>query len=506
MDGLNFPKKCDGLNFPKKCDGLNFPKKCDGLNFPKKSKSADNGLNFPKKSKSSDNGLNFPKKAKNADNGLNFPKKANGANIVAHSAPTVTHSVLTAAYSVPTAGYSVSTAGYSVPSVANSSFPTVAHSVAEEHDSEYFANGEAESCDRFTKAFVNEDFNKQIDFDEVFADSFPNVVAQANSQIDNDDETEELNISSVDINVHNATQESTSSSLWNASHIIYGSFHQNDDRFSELSRGFQCTCNAICMLAYMTVNEIHNSSSLDEILHDGDSLYKKVVSDLKAQKKFSHALLSLDEMPECFKTKTQDFFITKQPILSGVLVQNFEERGLPTLHCALESALTQVSSVLLTVGAICSAVVKHNDKYMFFDSHSHGEDCLSASDGSSILIDFPSLEDLISYLYALYDSMSIDTSLQFDLLPLTVRQNEQLSSNITQSGNLLEAYFRDQNLRQQEKAHLNTDKSTSAKKKNNRKMYFKLFKSKARLNPYFKAKERAEKQKARQKPGVLEKE
>ena len=47
-------------------------------------------------------------------------------------------------------------------------------------------------------------------------------------------------------------------------------------------------------------------------------------------------------------------------------MQDFEERGLPTLHFALESALTKVSSVLLTKGAICSAVVKHNNGYMFF--------------------------------------------------------------------------------------------------------------------------------------------
>ena len=36
---------------------------------------------------------------------------------------------------------------------------------------------------------------------------------------------------------------------WNACHILFGSFHQNDRRFSEHSRGFQCTGNAFCMLS-----------------------------------------------------------------------------------------------------------------------------------------------------------------------------------------------------------------------------------------------------------------
>ena len=63
---------------------------------------------------------------------------------------------------------------------------------------------------------------------------------------------------------------------------------------------------------------------------------------------------------------------------------------------------------------------------MFFDSHSHGKNGLSSSDGSSILMYFSCLEDLISYLYALYDSMAIDMSLQFDLMPVPVKRDEQM--------------------------------------------------------------------------------
>ena len=48
---------------------------------------------------------------------------------------------------------------------------------------------------------------------------------------------------------------------WNACHILFGSFHQNDTRFSEHSRGFQCTGNALCMLSYLTCFEIDNSST-----------------------------------------------------------------------------------------------------------------------------------------------------------------------------------------------------------------------------------------------------
>ena len=64
--------------------------------------------------------------------------------------------------------------------------------------------------------------------------------------------------------------------------------------------------------------------------------------------------------------------------------------------------------------------------YAFFDSHLHGKDGLSSSDGSSILMHFSCLEELISYLYTLYDTMAVDMSLQFDLMPVNVKRDEQI--------------------------------------------------------------------------------
>ena len=47
--------------------------------------------------------------------------------------------------------------------------------------------------------------------------------------------------------------------LWNASDLVFGSFHQNDGRFSEHSRGYQCTCIALCMLSYAHCCDVDNS-------------------------------------------------------------------------------------------------------------------------------------------------------------------------------------------------------------------------------------------------------
>ena len=482
----------NGLNFPKKAEnGLNFPKKAEnGLNFPKK---AENGLNFPKKS---ENGLNFPKKS---ENGLNFPKKSE-------------------------------TAEDDMPVAAKCCADSIAK-LCTDSDAKTYANAVTqsftESSLNFAKCFPKECLNVSCDFDDTFADAYPNDVAYINcTTYKNLSLNEEVIIQNTDIEMVEPDPEIEVTScngpcserfiedmdtekplllqpnVWNAEQIICGSFHQNDNRFLDQSRGFQCTCNALCMLV---CEEIKSSSELDKILFAGDVLYNTTVNNLKAQGKFVNSLLSLEEIPDTLEFETVNFLVEKQPITCGTLVSTIENQALPSLHCALETAFTKSTSVLLISGAVCSAVHKRNNLYIFFDSHSHGEDCLSSSDGTSILMSFSCLEDLMAYLYAFYESMRIDLTMQFDLLPISVRKKVYFCTQEKPSENLLEAYFYDQTLRQKQKA-VTTKKSETilnAKKKKDRKEYYRIYRQNVRQqNSKFKAKElvaqRKSKQNARQ--------
>ena len=87
---------------------------------------------------------------------------------------------------------------------------------------------------------------------------------------------------------------------WNARHIVFGSFHQNDRHFSEHSRVVQCTGNVLCMLSYSACHTIDKSSTLDKILCEGDAVYQTIINNLKA---FIHSLLTLDEIPDAFEVE-----------------------------------------------------------------------------------------------------------------------------------------------------------------------------------------------------------
>ena len=310
--------------------------------------------------------------------------------------------------------------------------------------------------------------------------------------------------------------------LWNASDLVFGSFHQNDDRFSEHSRGYQCTSNALCMLSYAHCGDVDYSMVLDKVLCEGDALYQKVIRKLKSDGKFIQHLLSLEEIPDDFEVEIGKFTLEKFRIVSGPLIDT-QDLGFPTLHEVLQSAFLSVSSGLLTIGAICSAVFKKKGSYAFFDSHCHGHNGLSATDSASCLITFSSLDDLVTYMYAFYDSMKLDTIMQYDFLPINVTKSEPINVSKSEDkqsykdemASHLEAYFNDQTLRQAKKTQSNvrsisnvvatisieeSKKASGAKTKKGRSECYKIYKKQSRQSLAFKSKERESKQSTRRNP------
>ena len=145
-----------------------------------------------------------------------------------------------------------------------------------------------------------------------------------------------------------------------------------------------------------------------------------------------------------------------------------------------------------------------NGMYVFFDSHSHGKNGLTSSDSASCLITFSSFDDLVRYMYAFYDSLKLDSNIQFDFLPLKVHKTEKTQRLKDQMNSNLEAYFIDQRLRQAHKTQRKVRsisnnassifngesiKHSGAKKGKDRSEYYKVYKRRCRQNAVFKAKE-----------------
>ena len=162
--------------------------------------------------------------------------------------------------------------------------------------------------------------SKQTHFDIVFLNTFPGVAAKYQLSVSELSEREDIVFSPEHITQQNeplyenviaqhhfnsdslatcsgndmATYQGIRSyeRLWNSSDLVLGSFHQNDVRTSEQSRGYQCTCNALCMLSYSICLDVDNSLMIYKVLCEGDALYQSVISKLKTDGKIVQQLLS----------------------------------------------------------------------------------------------------------------------------------------------------------------------------------------------------------------------
>jgi hypothetical protein len=102
--------------------------------------------------------------------------------------------------------------------------------------------------------------------------------------------------------------------------MIFGSFHQSDARFSQFSRGSQCTCMALTMLIKCYEGFSFTSEFLDQTIVLGDQIYRNVVESLQRQNKFLHKLLKFDELPQNVTLGENHHFIEKCDTLWGLVV------------------------------------------------------------------------------------------------------------------------------------------------------------------------------------------
>ena len=63
---------------------------------------------------------------------------------------------------------------------------------------------------------------------------------------------------------------------------VSASYHQyNENRYSQLTNGTQCTSNSLMFLVHDKQNENLQPRDYDKILDDGNALHESIILDLK---------------------------------------------------------------------------------------------------------------------------------------------------------------------------------------------------------------------------------
>ena len=214
--------------------------------------------------------------------------------------------------------------------------------------------------------------------------------------------------------------------------IVKGNFNQGDEQFSAESRGVQCSCNALVMLCQVqTIFNNIRPYHLDNILQDGDKLYKNSARELQACGQLArNGYFYHDQLPTNVVIRNTSFIINYDELRYGTLDECRESIFEP-LHVELPVAFTVSERNILILGGSMMALYKDttSGQYLFFDSHSRNASGFPDCDGTSCAIIFPNINNLVKYLQALVAKMNLDLT-NFAILPLKITTEQTHRSHI----------------------------------------------------------------------------
>ena len=178
--------------------------------------------------------------------------------------------------------------------------------------------------------------------------------------------------------------------------ILRGTFNQNDRRFPRESRNSQCTANATMALTYKELKEEKDwdPQTMDEILVNGDELYRSCVQYLNEIGKFKHPHLMIDEIKTSFNVANKMIKLEVNDCLVNGVVNAKNDSWVPNLLKGFTEFFGENDAGVITANDLSMAVWKRDDVYYYFDSHSRDSRGIVTSYGTSCILRLMNLEDL----------------------------------------------------------------------------------------------------------------
>ena len=200
--------------------------------------------------------------------------------------------------------------------------------------------------------------------------------------------------------------------------VLLGSYSQSNERFSDLSRGRQCV--PCCLIFLICLSKSNHAGweweELNNIIDNGDNLYT-IVSALN--KRTSDFLMPI-ELPSTICLHDQFYSIKFLNNPFGI-ISSTESGGIGSpLKIGLMDAFGQSKICILILNEYAIAVAKvAANKFVLFDAHSRNKNGLPDSEGTSILMEFSSIDTLHKHIMKLSHALNV-LDQQYEVIPITV--------------------------------------------------------------------------------------
>ena len=212
----------------------------------------------------------------------------------------------------------------------------------------------------------------------------------------------------------------------NHTKTIAARYSQGNVALFGLNAGQQCMAMSLCALIYNNANTINTSSDLVTVMNIGNELYSGL-------SRLSHqSYLMLTELPELVTVLNKTYQLKYSPSYSGNLHAD-DCRLDDFAYCMpLDSALESLkqenfNSYLLTVEYNTVAIYRTNDcTYKIFDAHARDVFGMSHPQGTCVLLEVTSTNDLKLYFQSFYKNASVSFELGGVLIS-QIQSTEDLS-------------------------------------------------------------------------------
>ncbi|XP_077972734.1 uncharacterized protein LOC144427420 [Styela clava] len=208
--------------------------------------------------------------------------------------------------------------------------------------------------------------------------------------------------------------------------VVTGEFSQSDARFNFSSRGRQCIAN--CLIALIkhanTRATLWRSNDLDEILVEGDKLYRGVQDFLG----YFDNYLMVTELPSIYELNDVLYEIKYHSPLTGAVGSSEAPSehmvGIMSLADALAETFSSSVCALFTLNSNTLGIIKDESTYFVFDPHSRNRDGMVCYNGTSITLEFGCLDDVHCHLQKLHRNISPseDFACQFEMVAVEITQ------------------------------------------------------------------------------------
>ena len=207
------------------------------------------------------------------------------------------------------------------------------------------------------------------------------------------------------------------------SSVICGNFHQGDsNRFSILSVGKQCVCNAMIALCILPMTKNVTPATLDIILSQGDEWYNAIQTEIRPSQQYQY--LETCQLPNKFSYENVQYSIKQHNPYFASKKNLYKSSGIyDSLDDCIQKALAISNNVLLVVGEYAISLFLKDCTYNLFDSHSRSNLGEVTDDGHSVLLSFSTFDNLLVYFERLVDSLCSDQHHIIQSVPVTITKD-----------------------------------------------------------------------------------